>query len=75
MSHHLLPAPTAGGALIKCVHAAALLSDAALKWEVLRAGIPPPSRLLCTPDIVLHWGIEGPLCSRGFGEFTWEIWC
>lgn len=79
VSHCLLLAPTGGGALFKCTHPAVSLSDTDLSWEVLRAGTSLLSSLLCTPIIMLHWGIKRLFCSWGFGgnfgEFTWEIWC
>lgn len=68
MSHYLLLAPTAGGALIKCTHPAMSQSDTGLSWEVLRAGTSLLSRLLCTSIIVLHWSIKGLFCSWGFGR-------
>lgn len=61
MSHCLLLAPTAGGALIRCTHPAVSLSDTGLSWEVLSIRTSLLSRLLCTPIIVLHWDIKG-LC-------------
>lgn len=75
MSHCLLLAPAGGGSLIKCTHPAVSLSDMGLSREVLREGTSLLSRLLCTPTIMLHWGIKGLFCTWGFGEFTWEIWC